>query len=100
MTVETEQTGTARVAGPDDGESYWQPVPANGFVRNIFNQQSTASKSDFSFGTQTLAPRSFIREHTHAHQEEMIYVVEGRGGGIRDLFNDAVITSSIPMTTR
>jgi quercetin dioxygenase-like cupin family protein len=79
MTAEVEQIGSVKVVGPDEGNSYWQPVPANGFVRNIFNQRSVGAKSNFSFGTQTVAPGSFIREHTHAHHEEIIFVVEGRG---------------------
>jgi len=69
----------AKVVGPDEGESYWQPVPANGFIRNIFNQASVGGRGDVSVGTQTLPPGCFIREHTHARNEEIIYVVEGRG---------------------
>jgi len=71
--------GIVKISGPKDGEFYWQPVPANGYVRNIFNQKTTDARANFSFGTQTVAPRCFIREHTHAHHEELIYVVEGRG---------------------
>jgi quercetin dioxygenase-like cupin family protein len=69
----------AKVVGPEEGESYWQPVPANGFIRNIFSQASVGSRSDVSIGTQTVPPGCFIREHTHARNEEIIYVVEGRG---------------------
>jgi quercetin dioxygenase-like cupin family protein len=79
MSIDIEATGTAKVVGPNEGESFWQPVPANGFVRNIFSKHALGAESDFSFGTQTVAPGCFIREHTHAHNEEMIYVVEGRG---------------------
>jgi quercetin dioxygenase-like cupin family protein len=79
MDAETQETGTVSILAPDEGEFYWQPVPANGFVRNIFNQKTVGARSNFSFGTQTVAPRSFIREHTHAHHEEIIYVVEGKG---------------------
>jgi quercetin dioxygenase-like cupin family protein len=75
----TEQLEPAKVVGPEEGESYWQPVPANGFIRNIFSKASVGAKSDVSIGTQTLPPGCFIREHTHAKQEEIIYVVEGRG---------------------
>jgi mannose-6-phosphate isomerase-like protein (cupin superfamily) len=71
--------GAARVLGPTEGGSFWQPVPANGFVRNLFSNLSIASQNRFSVGTQTVAPRSFIREHTHDRNEEIIFVVEGRG---------------------
>ena len=81
MTQATAQSdlGQAFVVGPNEGPSFWQPVPANGFVRNIVNQQLAGGRADFSLGTQTVAPGCFIREHTHAHNEEIIHVVEGRG---------------------
>lgn len=77
--VTTETLGDARVLGPTDGKSFWQPVPANGFIRNLFSDQSVASVSKFSLGTQTVAPKSFIREHTHDRNEEIIFVIEGKG---------------------
>lgn len=70
---------TFRVVGPRDGESFWQPQPANGFVRNILNQATTGAAADFSMGTQTVAPGCFIREHTHAREEEVIFVLAGHG---------------------
>ncbi len=71
------QVGEARVLGPHDGESYWQPVPANGFVRNLFSDKPIASNGKFAIGTQTVAPGCFIREHTHDRNEEIIFVVSG-----------------------
>jgi mannose-6-phosphate isomerase-like protein (cupin superfamily) len=79
MNTHETQVGKVRVLGPSEGDSFWQPVPANGFVRNIFSRQALGAANDFSIGTQTVAPGCFIREHTHAHNEEIIYVVEGRG---------------------
>jgi mannose-6-phosphate isomerase-like protein (cupin superfamily) len=79
MAVENDQAGEARVLGPDDGESYWQPVPANGYVRNLFSDKVIASHNKFAMGTQTVAPGCFIREHTHDRNEEIIFVVSGRG---------------------
>jgi quercetin dioxygenase-like cupin family protein len=73
------QTGTVEIVGPEEGRFFWQPVPANGYVRNIFSHSALGSHSDFSIGTQTVAPGCFIREHTHAHNEEIIFVVEGKG---------------------
>jgi mannose-6-phosphate isomerase-like protein (cupin superfamily) len=67
------------VLPPDEAPTYWQPVPANGFIRNIFNRANTQSVNDFSIGTQTVAPGCMIREHTHHRNEEVIYVIEGRG---------------------
>lgn len=72
-------SGEVRVQGPDDGASYWQPVPANGHVRNVLNDAMVGSVNRFALGTQTVAPRSFIREHTHDRLEEVIFVIKGRG---------------------
>ncbi len=79
MTMTTESMGPALVLGPEEGKSYWQPVPANGFIRNLLNTEMTGGFSRFSMGTQTVAPQSFIREHTHEQNEEVIFVLEGRG---------------------
>jgi len=79
MSMNEKQVGNVKIVSPMEGDSFWQPVPANGYVRNIFSQQALDARSDFSLGTQTVAPGCFIREHTHAHNEEIIFVVEGRG---------------------
>lgn len=71
--------GAVKIIGPAEGDSYWQPVPANGYVRNILSSAALNARSDFSIGTQTVAPGCFIREHTHAHNEEIIVVLDGRG---------------------
>ncbi len=75
----SETKARALVLGPDDGESFWQPVPANGYVRNLLNAAKTGGASRFSMGTQTVAPQCAIREHVHDTQEEIIFVYEGRG---------------------
>jgi quercetin dioxygenase-like cupin family protein len=79
MSTQTSEAGTFKVVGPQEGQSFWQPVPANGFVRNILNRAVCGGEADFSLGTQTIAPNSFIREHTHAMNEEVIFVIAGRG---------------------
>ena len=66
--------GKAFVVGPGEGEMFWQPVPANGYVRNILSQATTGGAANLSIGTQTVAPGCFIREHTHADNEEIIHV--------------------------
>jgi len=67
------------VLGPDEGESHWQPVPANGFVNNLVSTKKLGTPGRLSMGTQTVAPKSFIREHTHDKNEAIIFVVAGRG---------------------
>jgi quercetin dioxygenase-like cupin family protein len=66
-----------RVIGPDDAPSYWQPVPANGFVRCILSGKELGT--GFSMGTQTVAPGCMVREHTHDRHEEVIHLTAGRG---------------------
>lgn len=73
------EPANAFVVGPGDGDMHWQPVPANGHVRNILNRALTGGAANLSIGTQTVAPGCFIREHTHADNEEIIHVLEGRG---------------------
>jgi quercetin dioxygenase-like cupin family protein len=70
--------GDARVIALEDAPSFWQPVPANGFIRNILNHRMVASDTNFSMGTQTVAPHCFIREHTHAHNDEIIHMLGGK----------------------
>ena len=70
---------TLKLVGPQGGDFVWQPVPANGFVHNILSRATTGAAAHFSIGTQTVAPGCFIREHTHAREEEIIVVLDGRG---------------------
>lgn len=79
MGEKAQEKGEFKVVGLDESASYWQPVPANGFVRNIISQKATGSKHNFSIGTQTVAPGCMIREHTHDGNEEVIFVIEGEG---------------------
>jgi quercetin dioxygenase-like cupin family protein len=69
--------GEVRVIGPEDAPSYWQPVPANGFVRCILSGKELGT--GFSMGTQTVAPGCAVREHTHDRHDEVIHVTAGRG---------------------
>lgn len=74
----------SRVITPEGGASYWQPVPANGFVRTLFNAKQLGAHTAFSAGTQTIDPGSFVREHMHDAHEELIYIVEGEGTVVLD----------------
>ncbi len=71
--------GEFKIIGPEEAPSYWQPVPANGFIRNILNREVTQGAADFAMGTQTLPPGTMIREHTHDRVEEVIHVTSGTG---------------------
>lgn len=79
MSEQPDRQGKVVIVGLDEAKSYWQPVPANGFVRNILTPALTGSENDFAIGTQTVAPGCLIREHTHDRNEEVIHVLEGEG---------------------
>jgi quercetin dioxygenase-like cupin family protein len=79
MTQTEKRSGKAFVLGREDGESFWQPVPANGFVRNLLNDEMTGATHRFSMSVQTVAAGCFIREHTHDQNEEIIFVASGKG---------------------
>jgi quercetin dioxygenase-like cupin family protein len=71
--------GDVKVIEQDKAPTFWQPTPANGFVRNLLNQAATGSRQNFSMGTQTVAAGCMVREHAHDAHEELIYVTEGAG---------------------
>jgi len=75
-----QEKGRALVAAGDE-RSYWQPLPANGYVTVKLRPQETGSNAA-SMGTQNIAPGSFVREHSHVDQEEIIFVLEGKGTAV------------------
>jgi len=77
MKSPAERLGDAKIFQSEDAQSYWQPVPANGFVRCILNSKTVDSDNAFSMGTQTVAPGCYVREHTHDRHEEVVHVVSG-----------------------
>lgn len=77
--MDLAKLGNARVVALDEAASFWQPVPANGFIRNLLNTATAGAESAFSMGTQTVAAGCQIREHTHDRHEEIIHVLEGSG---------------------
>jgi quercetin dioxygenase-like cupin family protein len=67
------------ILAPEEGRSFWQPVPANGFVRCILDQAMTGAETPFAMGTQTVDPGCHVREHVHDANEEVILVLSGQG---------------------
>ena len=68
----------AVVVQPDEGPSYWQPVPANGHADPKLTPDKTAFPP-LSMGYQTIAPGGRIREHSHGDQIELQICFRGRG---------------------
>lgn len=67
------------IVQPAEGRSFWQPVPANGFVRVLLSSAEIGSEAPFAMGTQTVDPGCYVREHVHPENEEVIFVLEGEG---------------------
>jgi quercetin dioxygenase-like cupin family protein len=68
----------AVVVQPDEGPSYWQPVPANGHADPKLTPDKTAFPT-LSMGYQTIAPGGRVREHSHGDQIELQICFRGRG---------------------
>ncbi len=84
MSVEADLArGKALVLQPDDGMSYWQPVPANGFAHPKAIPAATGCNA-LSMGFQTVAPGGRIRAHAHDRQVELQICFRGRGTVVVD----------------
>ena len=72
----------AIVVQPDAGESFWQPVPANGYTEVKISHRNAPGNDKFSMGVQVIAPGSHIREHWHDAYEEILFFFEGTGTAV------------------
>lgn len=65
------------VLQPEEGKSFWQPMPANGYVTTKLTPQTW--DGPFSMGLQMVAPRSYIRQHSHDPHKEVVFTWGGKG---------------------
>ena len=72
------------VVQPDEGESFWQPVPANGHAEVRVSHRRHPAIQSFATGIQVIAPGCHIREHVHPREEELLFFFEGRGEAVID----------------
>ena len=70
--------GSVVVLGPDEGESFWQPLPSRGYTVNKLTPYNTPHDS-FSLGIQVLEPGAHIRRHAHERQHEVLFCYAGEG---------------------
>ncbi|HXH84612.1 MAG TPA: cupin domain-containing protein [Candidatus Tectomicrobia bacterium] len=75
--------GHVVVVQPEEGASYWQPVPANGHADPKLTPANTRFDG-LSMGYQTIAPGGRVREHSHADQVELQICFRGRGRVVVD----------------
>ena len=77
--MDTKAKRVSFVVQPGEGESYWQPKPANGYAEVHVSKRNDPSVAGFSSGMQVIAPGSYIREHQHGVEQELLFFFEGRG---------------------
>ena len=88
-------TSSVLVVRPDEGLSYWQPVPANGYAEVRVSHRRDPAIVSLASGIQVIAPGCHIREHVHPDQEELLFFFEGRG----EVVIDGVAHALVPGTT-
>ncbi|MEO0608455.1 MAG: cupin domain-containing protein [Pseudomonadota bacterium] len=66
------------VIGPNDGESWWQPLPSRGYVSTYITPENNPYH-DFSSGIQVLPPGGEVREHGHTINHELVFIYQGEG---------------------
>ena len=66
------------VIAPDQGRSFWQPEPAQGYVTVSLDAQNMPYDG-FSAGCQVLPPGCSVREHGHQANHELLFIAEGTG---------------------
>jgi len=76
---EPAHKGSKLVLQPDEGVSFWQPRPANGYITIKVSPDNCASNA-VTMGVQVVAPNGcYVREHWHSRNEEILFCFEGRG---------------------
>ncbi len=83
MDDQLNSKGHGVVMQPDDGPTFWQPLPANGHVEPKLVPANTRFDG-LSMGYQTIAPDSRVRKHSHGEQIEMLVCFRGRGRVVLD----------------
>jgi mannose-6-phosphate isomerase-like protein (cupin superfamily) len=80
--TEAPRVGEVLVVQPGEAPSYWQPVPASGFIEVLVAPDRVAMEHPIGLGTQVVPPGCHVREHSHDRNEEVIYVLRGRGRAV------------------
>lgn len=70
--------GPFLVLGPEDGESFWQPLPSTGYITNKITPYNSPY-DNLSLGIQVLEPGAHIRRHAHERSHEILFCYRGQG---------------------
>jgi quercetin dioxygenase-like cupin family protein len=85
--------GPGIVLQPDEGESYWQPVWANGY--STIKVGPKDGVENLTMGVQVIAPGGYVREHSHTPNQEILFCFAGKG----TIIVDGVAHPFVPGTT-
>jgi mannose-6-phosphate isomerase-like protein (cupin superfamily) len=88
-------TTPVHVVRPEEGESFWQPVPANGWAEVRISHRRDPRVTGLATGIQVIARDSFIREHVHPAQDELLFFYKGTG----EAWIDGECHALVPGTT-
>lgn len=80
----SETQGEVRIVRSGEAQEFWQPVPANGHIAIHLTPGLVAMDTPLAFGTQTVAPGCYVREHAHDRHEEVIHCLQGEGRAVID----------------
>jgi quercetin dioxygenase-like cupin family protein len=86
--------GSPRIVQPDEGNSYWRPKPANGYV-TVTVSPGQGGGAPLAMGIQVLPRGGFVPEHSHAEQDEFLFCFAGKGC----VELDGVVHPFVPGTT-
>ena len=88
------EKGPGIVVQPEEGQSYWQPVWANGYA-TVKLSPKAGGPQNLAMGIQAIAPGGYVREHTHEPNAEILFCYEGKG----TVLVDGVPHPFVPGTT-
>ena len=97
MSVEVaaeETKGPGIVLQPEEGQSYWQPIWANGYSIVKLSPKH-AGPDNLAMGIQVIAPGGYVREHSHTPNQEILFCFAGKG----TIIVDGVPHPFVPGTT-
>ena len=78
-----ETKGPGIVLQPEEGQSYWQPIWANGYSIVKLSPKH-AGPDNLTMGIQVIAPGGYVREHSHTPNQEILFCFAGKGTVIVD----------------
>lgn len=82
------------VLQPEEGQSYWQPIWANGYSIVKLSPKH-AGPENVAMGVQVIAPGGYVREHSHDPNQEILFCFAGRG----TILVDGIAHPFVPGTT-